>query len=57
MTSQAVLDHLAVKRATHSQFREQKVKIGMGLILRLELVKDIQSIVNGLYLIEFPQLF
>ena len=37
-----------VKRATHFQFRKQKVEIGMGLIQRWGSVQGIQSTVNGL---------
>ena len=37
-----------VKCATHLLFRELKLKIGMGLILRWGSVQGVQSIVNGL---------
>ena len=39
-----------VKRVTHWYFRKQKVKIGMGLILRWRSAQVIQSTVNGLNL-------
>ena len=38
-----------VKHAMHLLFREQKVKIGMGLTLRWESVQGVQITVNGLY--------